>query len=114
AWVRLPRAMAPTGAPHFLLRVRGNSMNKARVGGDTIESGDLILVRQQPTADDAAIVVALIDDDATIKRLIRKPGYFILKPESTESHRPIVVDRDFRIQGVVVRVLKKGSAIDNS
>ena len=39
------------------------------------------------------------------------PGYFVLKPESTDpGYRPIVVDRDFRVQGVVTRVLKKGSA----
>ena len=110
-WVQLPKKMAPTGTRHFLLRVRGNSMNKARIGGERIENGDLALVRQQPTADAGAIVVALIDGEATIKRLIRKPGYFVLKPESSEAHRPIVVDRDFRIQGVVVQVLKKGSVI---
>jgi repressor LexA len=108
-WVQLPKKMAPGRTRHFLLRVRGSSMNKARVAGEKIESGDLVLVRQQPTADDGEIVVALIDDEATIKRFITKPGYCVLKPESTSSdHRPIVVDRDFRVQGVVVRVLKKG------
>lgn len=110
-WVQLPKTMISAGARHFLLRVRGNSMNKARIAGERIESGDLVLVRQQATADDGAIVVALIDGDATIKRLMRKPGYFVLKPESTEEHRPIIVDRDFRVQGLVIRVLKKGSVI---
>jgi repressor LexA len=110
-WVQLPRKMAPAGARYFLLRVRGNSMNKARVAHEKIENGDLLLVRQQPTAGGGEIVVALVDDEATIKRLVCKPGYFVLKPESSESHRPIIVERDFRIQGVVVRVLKNGSVV---
>lgn len=110
-WIQIPRQMAPAGGRFFLLRVRGNSMNRARVAGQFIESGDLVLVRQQPMANDHDLVVALIDDEATIKRLVRKPGYFILKPESSQPHRPIIVDRDFRIQGVVVRVLKKGSVV---
>jgi repressor LexA len=111
-WVQVPKKMAPARSRYFLLRVRGNSMNEAQVAGEKIEDGDLVLVRQQATADDGEIVVALIDDEATIKRLIRKPSYFVLKPDSTDSgHRPIIVERDFRVQGVVVRVLKKGSLI---
>ena len=87
-------------------------MNKAKVDGGKIEDGDLVLVRQQATADDGAIVVALIDGEAAIKRFARGSGYYVLKPDSTDAkHRPIVVDRDFRIQGTVVRVLKRGSAI---
>jgi repressor LexA len=87
-------------------------MNKAKVAGEKIEDGDLVLVRQQATATDGDVVVALIDGEATIKRFTQASGYFVLKPDSTSAeHRPIVVDRDFRIQGIVVRVLKQGSAI---
>jgi repressor LexA len=111
-WVQIPRRMAPDSSRYFLLRVHGNSMNRARVRGNRIEDGDLVLVRQQPAAGDGEIVIAHIDDEATIKRLVRQPGYFVLKPESTDAkHRPIVVDRDFRVQGVAVQVLKKGSAV---
>lgn len=111
-WVQMPKTIARAGSEYFLLRVRGNSMNKAKVDGGKIEDGDLVLVRQQATADDGAIVVALIDGEATIKRFARGSGYYVLKPDSTDGkHRPVVVDRDFRIQGTVVRVLKRGSAI---
>jgi len=111
-WVQMPKKMARPGWEYFLLRVRGNSMNKARVAGEKIEDGDLALVRQQAMATDGDIVVALIDGEATIKRFAHASGYFVLKPDSTSAeHRPIVVDRDFHIQGIVVRVLKQGSAI---
>jgi repressor LexA len=111
-WVQIPKRMAPTSSRYFLLRVHGNSMNKARVRSDRIEDGDLVLIRQQATAEDGQIIVALIDDEATIKRLVRQPGYFMLKPESTDpKHRPIIVDREFRVQGVAVQVLKRGSTV---
>lgn len=109
--VRLPGSfLRPTGSRFFLLRVRGDSMNRAQVAGERIEDGDLVLVRQQPTAEPGAIVVAFIDGEATIKRLTRGSGYYLLKPESNNpDHEPILVDRDFRVQGVVSRVLKRGS-----
>lgn len=113
SWVRLPReSIKPASAKYFLLRVRGDSMNKAAVAGAKIESGDLVLVRQQPTARPGDIVVALIDGEATIKRFGRGPGYFVLKPESSNSkHHPIVLHEEFSTQGVVVQVLKKGSTL---
>jgi repressor LexA len=111
-WVQMSKKIARPSSECFLLRVRGNSMNKAKVAGEKIEDGDLVLVRRQATANDGDIVVALIDGEATIKRFARASGYFVLKPDSTNAeHRPIVVDRDFYIQGIVVRVLKRGSAI---
>lgn len=114
-WVRLPVSFArPPSARFFLLRVRGNSMNRAELEDERLENRDLALVRQQDTADEGQIVVALIDGEATIKRLARAPGYVVLKPDSTEpGHRPIVVTSDFRIQGVVCRVLKRGSQMLN-
>jgi repressor LexA len=111
SWVRLPKAIARTGSQYFLLRVRGNSMNKATIARDTIEDGDLVLVRQQPSAKDGDIVVALIDGETTIKRLVRGAGYYVLKPQSTSKHRPIIVDKDFQVQGIVAKVLKQGSSI---
>ena len=58
------------------------------------------------------IVVALIDGEATIKRLVRGQDYFVLQPESTsQDHQPIVLDRDAVIQGTVCRVLKRGSQL---
>ena len=111
--LRLPLTLAgPASDKVFLLHVHGTSMNAARVEGDSIDDGDLILVRQQPTANDGDIVVALIDGEATVKRLARAPGYIILKPESKDRrHQPIMVERDFRVLGKVKRVLKQGSRL---
>jgi len=110
-WLRLPKStLKPSSAKFFLLRVRGDSMNKAMVNGVRIQNGDLVLVRQQPVAQPGEIVVALIDGEATIKRLERGPNYFILRPQSTNpDHEPVVVDREFQVAGVVCSVLKKGS-----
>jgi repressor LexA len=110
-WLRLPKSLAsPATDRFFLLRVRGTSMNRATVVGETIEDGDLVLVRQQRTAISGDIVVAMIDGEATVKRFTVAPGYFVLRPESTDaSHQPIMVERDFQILGKVRRVLKKGS-----
>jgi repressor LexA len=84
-------------------------MNRAKVGGNTIEDGDLILVRQQPVARNGDIIVGMVDGEATVKTMVKAPGYVILKPESKDnSHSPIVVDRDFRVAGTVAHVLKKG------
>jgi repressor LexA len=112
-WVQLPREfVAPADSNYFLLRVRGDSMNRALVHGERIESGDLVLVRQTPTANSGEIIVALVDGEATIKKLIAGPGYYLLKPESTnQQYSPMILRDDFRVQGVVTRVLKKGAIL---
>ena len=110
-YLRLPRSLTrPADARHFLLRVRGDSMNRANIAGNRIESGDLILARQQSAAQDGNIIVALVDGDATIKRFVRGPAYVLLKPESSNpAHHPVMVKAGFRILGVVQQVFKKGS-----
>jgi repressor LexA len=98
--------LAHRAAGHFLLRVRGDSMNRAG-----IQDGDFVLVRQQDCADSGQVVVALIDDDATIKRLRPGRDAIVLEPASSnKAHRPIVVDREFRIQGVVVATIPGAAA----
>lgn len=90
---------------YFILRVRGDSMDRAG-----IHDGDLVLVRQQDTADPGNHVVALINEDATVKRLRIARDAILLEPMSSNPiHKPIVVDRDFRVQGVVVATIPKGS-----
>jgi repressor LexA len=112
-WLRLPKEnLKPRSAKFFLLRVRGDSMNKAIVGGVRIENGDLIVVRRQPIAEPGQIVVAVIDGEATVKRFERGPNYFVLRPQSTNpQHQPIVVDTDFNVAGIVCGVLKKGAQL---
>lgn len=109
-WIRLPKAMAsPPSEKFFLLRVRGTSMNRATVDGNTIDDGDLILVRKQQVARNGDIIVGMVDGEATVKTLVKAPGYVILKPDSKDkSHTPIVVQSDFRVAGKVTHVLKKG------
>ncbi|MBX3177730.1 MAG: transcriptional repressor LexA [Candidatus Hydrogenedentes bacterium] len=110
AWVRLPEELLrPKNQQHFLLRVHGDSMNRARVENQLIEEGDLILVRQQNVAGDGEIVVAEVDGETTVKRLSKGPDYTVLKPESDNpSHQPIMLARDFAVQGVVTKVIKQG------
>lgn len=67
----------------FALRVRGDSMI-----GAGILSGDLVVVRPQQTADDGQIVVALLEEEATVKRLSRKNGQVWLLPENP-AYAPI-------------------------
>jgi repressor LexA len=89
--------------PHkyFLLRANGGSMNNAG-----IEDGALVLVRQQQVADNGDVVVALINDEATIKELRIGRDVVALVPRSTnKDHQPIIVTSDFLIQGVVVASL---------
>jgi repressor LexA len=93
-------SLAKGASRYFLLRAEGQSMNKM------IQDGDLVLVRQQVTAENGEKVVALIDDEATIKEIEFTPDAVILKPRSTKKgYRPILLDRDFQIQGVVVATL---------
>ncbi len=115
-WLQLPvEDLSPKSGQFFLLRVHGQSMDRAVVGGERIEDGDLVLVRQQTTAEPGAIVIAHVDGEATVKKLARLPDYWVLKPESSRPHyRPILVGPGFSIQGVVTKVIKKGADILDS
>jgi len=83
---------------HFLLRATGDSMNEAG-----INDGDMVLVRQQSTANNGDNVMALIDGEATIKELHKTSEIVVLKPRSkSKKHKPIILNQDFQIQGIVV------------
>lgn len=106
AMIPVTSELARPGHKYFLLRVVGDSMNQAKVKGEIIENGCILLVRQQMTADDGQIVVALIDDEATVKVLEKRNGFVILKPQSSnKKHKPIILTANCIIQGVVVGVL---------
>ena len=86
------------GEELFGLKVSGESMINAG-----IFDGDLIIVRQQPTAEQGDIVAALVENEnATVKRFYKKDGHFILKPEN-DSMEPIITD-NVEILGKVVGV----------
>jgi repressor LexA len=84
----------------FVLRVKGDSMIDAG-----IFDGDFVVVRQQPTADNGDIVVALLEDEATVKRFFRETDRIRLQPEN-DSMEPIYV-RDVTILGKVVAVFRR-------
>jgi repressor LexA len=85
----------------FALRVKGDSM----VGAGILD-GDLVIVRPQNSAKNGDIVVARIaQEDATVKRLVRKPGIIHLAPENPK-YRPIPVDENTEIIGKVIRVVR--------
>ena len=94
---------------YFFLRAVGDSMNSTNIRGKTIDDGDYVLVRKQNTADSGKRIVALIGDDATIKKMVEKDGHVELVPESTNNaNKSIIMFEDFAIQGIVVNVIKKG------
>lgn len=91
-------SLAKPGSQYFLLRATGDSMNHAG-----IDDGDLILVRQQSSANDGDTVVALIDDEATVKVFRRAADAVVLQPKSDNPrHQPIILTRNFQVQGVAV------------
>lgn len=89
---------------YFFLRAVGDSMNKA-----DIDDGDLVLVRKSDTAEKGKRIVALVGDDATVKKLVNENGRWILRPESTNpKHKDLIMVNDFTIQGIVSDVVKNG------
>lgn len=92
-----------SGSTYFLLKAKGDSMDLAG-----INDGDMILVRQQPTADNGEKIVALIDDEATVKEFHRTGSVISLLPRSNNpKHKQIIVTSNFQIQGVVVATIPK-------
>ena len=100
--IQLPKDWAPAGA--FLLKVQGNSMEGAH-----ILNGDYVLVHPQQTASNGEIVVALIGDEATVKRFYRTESGITLKAENPKFD-PIEIERSeaasFRLIGRVMGVLR--------
>lgn len=94
----VPADMVPKGES-FILNVRGDSMVNAG-----ILSGDRVFVHSCDTASNGSIVVALIDDSATVKTFYRENGHVRLQPEN-DTMDPIIVD-DCRILGTVYGVFR--------
>ena len=87
-------------SPSFLLSVRGESMIEAG-----INDGDYVVVKEQPVANNGDIVVAIIDDGATVKRFYKEADHIRLQPENS-SMEPIIT-RDCSIAGKVVAVFRR-------
>lgn len=94
----LPAEMLPN-AETFMLHVKGDSMINAG-----IFNGDQVLVEQQNTALNGEIVVALLEDSATIKRFYKEQGHYRLQPEN-DTLEPIIVD-EVQILGKVIGLFR--------
>lgn len=94
----IPAEMVPNSEV-FMLHVRGESM--INVG---ILDGDNVLVQQQSTAKDGEMVVALVEDSATVKTFYREDGYIRLQPEN-DTMEPIIVP-DCQILGKVFGIFR--------
>lgn len=85
----------------FMLRVQGTSMIDAG-----IMNGDKIIVRRQPMAENGEIVVALVDEEATVKRFYRKNGQIILHPENEALSDMVFEEGEVSILGKVIGLMR--------
>jgi len=95
------------GGQAFLLKVKGNSMM-----GTGILDGDHVLVKVQAQAENGEIVVALVEDEATVKRFIHRGDKIILQPENP-AHQPMTFTKrdNLRILGKVMGVVRFSNLI---
>jgi repressor LexA len=101
--ISVDRSLVGRATRLFALHVRGDSMIKAG-----IYDGDTAIAQQQSVADHGDIVIALLGDEATVKRFYRKNKVIILQPEN-DTMQPIKVSEgsDFKILGKVVATLHR-------
>jgi repressor LexA len=94
------------GRRAFVLQVKGNSMID-----EQIRDGDLVVVEYADTANNGDIVVALLDNDtATLKRFYREDDHIRLQPANPDMEPIIIRDRPFKIQGIVVGLIRRYAA----
>lgn len=98
--IEIPPSMIGNG-DHFVLRVRGNSMED-----DGILDGDFVVIRRQKTAENGEAVVALVDNEATLKRYYKQKDHVELRPAHKGMESILVKEGDLRLEGRVVGVLR--------
>ena len=103
-YIPVPSDMLPNASNHkfFILNVKGDSMINCG-----ILNGDQIIVEQQETAHNGEIIVALVDDSATVKRFYREADCIRLQPEN-DTMEPIIIPEgtDVSILGKVVGLMR--------
>jgi len=100
-YIHISTNLAKKGSLYFLLRASGDSMNQAG-----INDKDILLIKQQNTAENGQKVVALINEETTVKIFERTSSAIILRPKSANKiHKPIILTDNCQIQGIVVAVL---------
>ena len=98
-FIPVPADMAQS-ENYFALKVRGDSMRDAG-----IFNGDIIIARQQSTADNGDIIVALMEDEATVKKFFRENGHIRLQPENPE-YTPIIA-QNVQVLGKVALSIRR-------
>ncbi|KKS37641.1 MAG: hypothetical protein UV01_C0009G0049 [Parcubacteria group bacterium GW2011_GWA2_42_14] len=102
--IAVPKSKIPSSSEVYALRVVGNSMID-----ENINDGDVVLVRQQETAENGQKVVALINNhEATLKKFYKEMGYIRLQP-ANKTMEPLIFrnGRDVSIQGIVLDVIRE-------
>ncbi len=100
--VAVPEAMLGRGGAHYALEVKGDSMIEAG-----INDGDIVVIREQPTAENGDIVVALVDgEEATLKRLRRKGGMIALEAANPVYETRVLPAERVRVQGRLVGLIR--------
>ncbi len=106
--IAVPKSKIPSSSEVYALRVVGSSMID-----ENINDGDVVLVRQQETAENGQKVVALIDNhEATLKKFYKERGYIRLQP-ANKTMEPLIFrnGRDVSIQGIVLDVIREENPV---
>lgn len=98
-YIVVPKSITKNNNNHYALRVSGDSMI-----GDHILNHDIVIIRRQNFASNGEIVIAVINDYATIKRFFKESGYYRLQP-SNPDYEPIIT-KDIEISGVMVGLIR--------
>lgn len=107
--IRVDRSLIEKKSDLFSLIVKGDSMDMAEVGGKNISDGSYLIVQKDAEIENGDIVVAVIENSATVKRIKKGKDMITLYPESSNpANQPIFLnsDTDFLINGKVVKVLE--------
>lgn len=111
-YLRISRKILERVRNIFAIKAVGPSLNKANIGGNSIEEGDYVVIdREDKSPTNGDYVLSVIDEVANIKKYVRDKDNdrIILLSESTEDYPPIYIhpDDSFVINGKVVQVIKK-------
>jgi repressor LexA len=98
----VPNELIGKGADTFILKVKGDSMIEAG-----ILDRDYLVIRRQNTAINNDIVVALMEEEVTVKRFFKEKDYIRLQPENSELNPIIVRNNHIQILGKVIGVIRK-------
>ena len=113
-YLKVSRWLLPTRdtSSLFILKAKGDSMNKANIDGSNIEDGDFVVVREKHSMPDPGekYVVSLIDDCANIKRFFYEKWQITLVSESTKEYNPMFIHENdrhsYHVMGIVIKVIK--------